>query len=339
MRRSNRKRRRLLGICAVLTVAALLLTGCAGQSETDPKSASAETASERETEQGQETAVGDLAGTESLPGGTESLPAATESPRDTPAETGTEETSASMAVENEKIDPAGLDTTPEGWGMGREYDAYHRPEFCLIYQERYKDYPVYFIGPWEEGDPQVIYLTLNMGWSNKWVNLSLDTLQEKGVQAVFFSTGNVLWENPETIERVITEGHDLGNHTMHHKMDGMPSLSVEQQEAEIMDMHRMALEDFGYEMHLFRFPNGEFNEQSLAIVNNCNYKSVFWSYTYVDWNRSDQPDVAASVRDAVDHLHPGAIYCFHATSETSATMLGAFIDQVREKGYEFQLLR
>ncbi len=314
------KNKQRLRMAVIFCVTVSLLTGCASKDAG-----------------GQEAAVTEGV-TESVTEVTETAETVTEM-TEQETESQEEPANASMHIENEKMELAGLDTTPEGWGMGKETDALGRPEFCLIYQERYKDYPVYFIGPWEEGDPNIIYLTLNMGWSNKWVNLSLDTLQEKDVKAVFFSTGNVLWENPETIERVINEGHDLGNHSMHHKMDGMPSLSVEQQEAEIMDMHEMALNDFGYEMHLFRFPSGEFDEQSLAIVNNCNYKSVFWSYTYIDWDRSDQPDVAASVKDAVDHLHPGAIYCFHATSETSATMLGEFIDQVRANGYEFELLR
>ena len=319
----------LQSICLTLAVAALFLTGCSVPAGNGQETIATETGTETLTAEA-ETAPEETAG--------ETEDTKAPQPEET-EETQKKEDAAPVRIENEKMDLAGLDTTPEGWGMGRDCDELNRPELCLIYQERYKDYPVYFIGPWEEGDPNIIYLTLNMGWSNQWVNLSLDTLREKGVQAVFFSTGNVLWENPETIERVITEGHDLANHTMHHKMDGMPSLSVAQQEAEIMEMHERALTDFGYEMHLFRFPNGEFNEQSLAIVNNCNYKSVFWSYTYIDWDRSDQPDVKASVKDAVDHLHPGAIYCFHATSETSATMLGDFIDQVRAAGYEFALLR
>ena len=317
-------------LAALLGALALPVCGCASSDAGGQNQAQTETSSENLTP-----------GTETL--STEALTEETEGSQpetaETEAETEMEAATASMHIENEKMDLAGLDTTPEGWGMGKVCDDLNRPELCLVYQERYKDYPVYFIGPWQEGDPNIIYLTLKMGWSNKWVNLSLDTLKEKGVKAVFFSTGNVLWENPETIDRVISEGHDLANHSMHHKMEGMPSLTVEQQEAEIMDMHEMALKDFGYEMHLFRFPSGEFDEQSLAIVNNCNYKSVFWSYTYIDWDRADQPDVMASVRDAVEHLHPGAIYCFHATSETSATMLGEFIDQVRANGYEFELLR
>ena len=271
--------------------------------------------------------------TESVAGSTESLPAETET------ETETATATASMHLENEKMDLAGLSTTEEGWGMGKVYDDLNRPELCLVYQDRYEDYPVYFLGPWDGGEPKTIYLTFNIGFSNKWVYATLDALREKEVPAVFFSTGNVLWENPETIQQIIADGHDLANHSMHHKMDGMPSLSVEQQEAEIMDMHNMALEDFGYEMHLFRFPSGSFSEQSLAIVNNCNYKSVFWSYTYIDWDRKDQPDVNASLKEAVERLHPGAIYCFHATSETSATMLADFIDQARDLGYEFRMLR
>ena len=47
-----------------------------------------------------------------------------------------------------------------------------------------------------------------------------------------------------------------------------------------------------YEMHLFRFPAGLYSEKSLAVVNNCNYRSVFWSFAYVDYDVENQSDKA-----------------------------------------------
>lgn len=100
-------------------------------------------------------------------------------------------------------------------------------------------------------------------------------------------------------------------------------------------MNDYVLENYGYQMYLFRFPTGAFSEQSLAIVQSLGYRSVFWSFAHHDWVTDDQPDVAESLQKAVDKAHGGAIYLLHAVSSTNTTMLGDFIDGCRAKGYEF----
>jgi peptidoglycan/xylan/chitin deacetylase (PgdA/CDA1 family) len=91
-------------------------------------------------------------------------------------------------------------------------------------------------------------------------------------------------------------------------------------------------------MYLFRYPAGRFSEQSLAIVNNCNYKSVFWSFAYLDYDVNNQPDPAESLAKMKDRLHPGAIYLLHAESATNAAVLGDLIDDIAAQGYSFGTL-
>lgn len=63
-------------------------------------------------------------------------------------------------------------------------------------------------------------------------------------------------------------------------------------------------------MHLFRFPAGKFSDQSLAVVNNCNYKSVFWSFAYKDYDVNNQPGESEALQKLKDRMHPGAIYLY-----------------------------
>lgn len=105
-----------------------------------------------------------------------------------------------------------------------------------------------------------------------------------------------------------------------------------------MGNHAYIKENFDYEMHLFRYPTGRFSEQSLALVNNCNYTSVFWSFAYLDYDVNNQPNAAESLKKLKDKLHPGAIYLLHGESETNTKILGDFIDAAREQGYTFGTL-
>jgi len=255
------------------------------------------------------------------------------------AETGKTSRSTSEPVVNEQISLDGLDTERYGWWFGGETDEYNRSLHCLELQEKYGDMSLVTLGDWEPGDPKIIYLTMDEGYENGYTPSILDTLKEKNVKCVFFCTLPFVEEEPELVQRMIYEGHQVANHSVYHPSEGLPYETVEEQQYEVMGVHDYVKEHFDYEMHLFRFPAGRYSEQSLAIVNNCNYKSVFWSYAYGDYDTENQPDYNEALSAALESLHPGAIYLLHAISSTNDAMLGEFIDRTREQGYEFALLQ
>jgi delta-lactam-biosynthetic de-N-acetylase len=262
-----------------------------------------------------------------------------ESPDNTEELDNTEDSESEMIqgqiLVNEPVtDIESLDTTVWDWGLGKNRDDDGRPIDAVKAQEQYATYNALFFG---EGE-NTIYLTFDEGYENGFTESILDTLKEKNVKAVFFVTGYYTKSQPELVQRMIDEGHVIGNHSASHPEAGLTSLSWEQQQNEVMENHEYVLEQFDYHMYLFRYPSGRFSEQSLAIVNNCNYKSVFWSFAYLDYDVNNQPDPAESLAKMEDKVHPGAIYLLHAESETNAAVLGDLIDYIAEQGYSFGTL-
>lgn len=135
---------------------------------------------------------------------------------------------------------------------------------------------------------------------------------------------------------MIDEGHIVGAHSVTHPSAGMPSLSIDSQISEVRDLHNYVKEKFDYDMYLFRYPAGIFSEQSLAIVSNLGYRSVFWSFAYADWDPNKQPNEVEALQKVTDRLHNGAIYLLHAVSKTNADILSDFIDNARNLGYVFE---
>lgn len=223
----------------------------------------------------------------------------------------------------------GLDTTKLGWGPGGPVDENNRPDGATVYQEKYGQYAADFI----RENNQNIYLTFDEGYENGYTDDILDTLQEKGVQAVFFVTMPYVQSEPELVQRMIDEGHIVGNHSVNHP--SFPEISLEECRQEIMELHDYVKENFGYEMSLFRFPMGEFSEADLKVVQDLGYRSVFWSFAYRDWLVDEQPDPQEAIATIEDKCHPGAIYLLHAVSETNAQILGQVIDDLRGEGYVF----
>ena len=154
---------------------------------------------------------------------------------------------------------------------------------------------------------------------------------------MFFVTKPYAEKDPDLVRQIIDDRHILGNHSVTHPSAGIPSLSLADQEQEVMGNHEFIKKNFNYDMFLFRFPAGKFSEQSLAVLNNCGYRSVFWSFAYLDYDVNNQPNEAESLQKMIDKLHPGAIYLLHAESWTNTNVLGQFIDKARELGYEFAL--
>lgn len=217
------------------------------------------------------------------------------------------------------------------WCVGTKRDRKMRPKAALLYQRLYGRFHADFI----RKDTEKVYLTLDEGYENGYSSDILNVLKKKRVSAVFFVTMNYAVRNPKLIQRMIDEGHIIGNHSVTHPNDGMPSMSLEKQIAEIMGVHEHMKREFGYTMHLFRYPGGIFSKQSLALMRKMNYQSVFWSFAYRDWLIDKQPDPAEAVELLLNQLHPGAIYLLHAVSATNAQILELFIDQAKMRGYEF----
>ncbi len=156
-------------------------------------------------------------------------------------------------------------------------------------------------------------------------------LKEKNVRAVFFVTYDYAKDNPELVERMIAEGHTVGNHTMSHP--SLPDCSDEELREELCRLHDFIKERFGYEMYVMRPPRGEFSERVLSFAKELGYTTVLWSFAYYDWSAEQQPDPRQAFEKITSKTHPGAIYLLHAVSKTNTEILGSVIDNWRESGY------
>lgn len=232
-------------------------------------------------------------------------------------------------------DYSSLDNTIQNWGQGVQFDDLNRPISAVEFQEKYYKLSADFIKA--DSEDKNIYLTFDEGYENGYTSKILDILKEHQTPAVFFVTLPYAQENPDLIKRMIEEGHVVGNHSSSHPSAGMPSLSVQEQQEDIMKLHDYIKTNFdNYEMTLFRFPAGKFSERSLAILKDLGYRSVFWSFAHADWDPDNQPEETASLQKLIDRLHPEAIYLLHAVSKTDTNILGDFIEQAKAIGYNFQ---
>lgn len=215
------------------------------------------------------------------------------------------------------------------WGLKRGENG-SVPEIPSTYKTLMAQYGALYVGDTGE---KTIYLTFDEGYENGYTAKILDTLNTYGVKGIFFITGDYFEQNPELIRRMIEEGHSVGNHSMNHP--SLPGISIKQAQEEVMELHRLVQEEFGYEMHFLRPPKGEFSEGVLRLCKDLNYRCMLWSFAYKDWVVSEQRGADHALQTVLKNLHPGAILLLHAVSSDNAEALGEIITQSQQAGYTF----
>ena len=227
---------------------------------------------------------------------------------------------ASQVLSNKKI----------GWGIKRT-DNHEQPDLGKQNEELINKYNGMCLG---NKDQKYIYLTFDLGYEAGYTNTILDALKENNVNATFFITAHYVNTASDILQRMINEGHIVGNHTVNHK--SMPDLSDEELKKEVMTLHQTIYEKYGYEMKYLRPPKGEYSERTLQLTDSLGYKSVMWSFAYVDWDEKKQPSKEDAMKKIIDNLHNGEIMLLHATSKTNSEIMNDMIKKVKDEGYEFR---
>ena len=218
------------------------------------------------------------------------------------------------------------------WGIKRN-NNHGQPDVGKDYQQILEESGGICLG---DKETKNIYLTFDEGYEAGYTEQILDILKENDVKATFFLTAHYVNTQEELVKRMIDEGHIIGNHTVNHK--SMPSLSEEEIRKEVLDLHQVMNEKFGYEMKYIRPPKGEFSERTLKITNSLGYKTVMWSFAYEDWNEDKQPDEEKSKQKILDNLHNGEIMLLHGNSKTNTNILDSVIKETKNIGYTFKSL-
>mgnify|MGYP001118112286 CR=1 FL=1 len=227
---------------------------------------------------------------------------------------------------------ASLSNKKIGWGIKRT-NNHTQPDVGSVNKSIIDKYNGICLG---NSEKKYIYLTFDEGYEAGYTPKILELLKNNDVKATFFITAHFVNTQPELVKQIIDEGHIVGNHTVNHK--SMPTLSEEEIKKEVMELHTVIYQKFGYDMKYIRPPKGEFSEKSIISTNNLGYKTVMWSFAYEDWNEDKQPNEESSKKKIIENLHNGEIMLLHGNSKTNTNILDSVIKEAKNMGYEFKSL-
>jgi peptidoglycan/xylan/chitin deacetylase (PgdA/CDA1 family) len=176
-----------------------------------------------------------------------------------------------------------------------------------------------------------IAISFDDGPADRYTNQILDLLGEKQVPAAFFCIGKNIAGKEHIVKKIVSSGHVIGNHSYSHHF-WFDMYSSEKMEKELRLMNETTYQVTGLKPRLFRPPYGVTNPNLAKAVTRTNLVAVGWNIRSMDTVVKDPQKLLHKMLKAVK---PGAIVLFHDTSETTFLMLEAFIEGVKQQGYEF----
>ncbi len=219
-----------------------------------------------------------------------------------------------------------------GWGIKREKN-HIQPDVGNENKEILEKYNGICMG---NESSNKVYLTFDEGYEAGYTKEILEILKGNNVTATFFLAAHYLNTNEELVKQMIEDGHIIGNHTVNHK--SMPTLDDKDIEDEIMQLHKVMIEKFNYEMKYMRPPMGEFSERTLDITESLGYTTVMWSFAYEDWNENKQPTKDYAIQKILENVHNGEIILLHGNSKTNMEVLDYVTKEIKNMGYVFSSL-
>lgn len=185
-----------------------------------------------------------------------------------------------------------------------------------------------------------VALTFDDGPHSKQTNDILNILKEHNVSATFFLLGNNIQGKNDIIQRIVNEGHVLGNHTWNHP--NITRISEDELENEIQRLEQSIFKITGFRTVLMRPPFGFVSDKNMLKLEELDYKVIKWSADSFDWDAKSPDEILINV---LPNLRRGGIVLLHdnifgqegKSNELSVTAraLPDIIMSLRLQGYEF----
>lgn len=166
----------------------------------------------------------------------------------------------------------------------------------------------------------------------------VDVLAANGIKSSVSLTGRWVEQNPDLLRRIVSEGHELVNHSYDHssftgQSSGEPPLSGADRREQLDRTEEIVLEIAGASTKpYFRPPYGDYDHSVNVDAGASGYAyNVMWTVDSGGWMGLPAGEIT---RRCLNLAEPGAIYVFHVGSASQDGLaLQGIIDGLRAAGF------
>lgn len=177
-----------------------------------------------------------------------------------------------------------------------------------------------------------VYLTFDDGPCAETTPVILDILRENNIKATFFCVGDNILKNQALFNQIQENGHQVGNHTMHHSKGFYTNTNDYINE---IDECATLIGN-----NLFRPPHGLITPRQNYILRKKGYKIIQWDVISYDW---DKKYTHEKILEIIQHYtRPGSIIVMHDSIKSAPRTLQTLkniILWLKSQGYNFKKLK
>lgn len=170
---------------------------------------------------------------------------------------------------------------------------------------------------------QTVFLTFDDGPDPAITPFVLDLLKQYNWTATFFCVGENIKKYPEIYRRIVSEGHQIGNHTMKHEKGKLTPFSAYISSVDqFADIHPTTL---------FRPPYGSITRQQKKELRQ-HYKLIYWSWLTYDF---DLRLHSSKIIKQANKLVPGDIIVLHDNArfkDRNFVLFPELFELIKKKG-------
>ena len=159
----------------------------------------------------------------------------------------------------------------------------------------------------------------------------LNTLKSRDAKATFFMNGYNLDQYADPVRRMVSEGHQVGNHTYNHPSLAKSSDAVIRQEVSSLAQKLTeitGLAGTGHTGFYLRPPYGSYNQHVAQVAG---VPVVWCTVDSQDWKHKSGDHLVNYVST---QSRNGDIVIMHETVPTTAEAMGRLLDALKAKGFE-----
>lgn len=178
---------------------------------------------------------------------------------------------------------------------------------------------------------KILYLTFDDGPHPVITPFVLDELKKINARATFFCIGKNVVAHPVIYQRIIDEGHAIGNHTYNHLNGWKTSDNIYLDDIELAEKYIRS--------NLFRPPYGRITRFQIRQIASPRFQlqTIMWSILSGDFDINLKP--AKCLENVVLNARPGDIIVFHDSERALDRLkfvLPGTLKYFKEKGYRFE---
>lgn len=173
-----------------------------------------------------------------------------------------------------------------------------------------------------------VALMINVYWGTEFLDDMLEVLKQYNAKCTFFVGGSWAASNQNMLNKIVSMGHELGNHGYYHKDHAKLDASRNREEIKIThDLIYTCMN--GLAMNLFAPPGGSYNKTTIQVASELGYKTIMWTRDTIDWRDKDEGLI---YNRAVTNMAGGDLILMHPTEKT-LTALPKILDYIKANGF------